>query len=80
MRSSNSISERPSRAVTDRLSGCAALGCPAALACEHPHHLIQAVAPWIERYRQLWEARFDELDKVVDEMKRKEKPDGRRIK
>jgi DNA-binding transcriptional ArsR family regulator len=31
---------------------------------------------WMERYRQLWAARFDELDKVVDELKRKEKVDG----
>ena len=31
---------------------------------------------WIERYRQLWDARFDELDKVVEELKRKEKIDG----
>ena len=28
---------------------------------------------WIERYRQLWAARFDELDKVVEELKQKEK-------
>jgi DNA-binding transcriptional ArsR family regulator len=34
-------------------------------------------AAWIERYRQLWEARFDALDKVVEELKRKEKADGR---
>ena len=34
-------------------------------------------AAWIERYRQLWDARFDELDKVVEELKRKEKADGR---
>ena len=27
-------------------------------------------AAWIERYRQLWDARFDELDKVVEELKR----------
>ena len=33
---------------------------------------------WIERYRQLWDARFDELEKVVDEMKRREKTDGRK--
>jgi len=33
---------------------------------------------WIERYRQHWDARFDELDKVVDELKRKEKVDGRK--
>jgi DNA-binding transcriptional ArsR family regulator len=32
---------------------------------------------WIERYRELWDARFDELDKVVEELKRKEKVDGR---
>ena len=35
-------------------------------------------AAWIERYRQLWEARFDELDKVVERLKRKEKVDGRK--
>jgi DNA-binding transcriptional ArsR family regulator len=34
-------------------------------------------AAWIERYRRLWDARFDELDKVVEELKRKEKADGR---
>src|SRR3954467_4467495 len=28
---------------------------------------------WIERYRQLWAARFDELDEVVAELKQKEK-------
>jgi DNA-binding transcriptional ArsR family regulator len=33
---------------------------------------------WIERHRHLWAARFDELDKVVDEMKRKEKVNGRK--
>ena len=31
---------------------------------------------WIERYRRLWDARFDELEKVVDTLKRKEKGDG----
>ena len=34
-------------------------------------------AAWIERHRQLWDARFDELDKVVEELKRKEKVNGR---
>jgi len=32
---------------------------------------------WIERYRQLWDARFDELDKVVEALKRREKVGGR---
>jgi DNA-binding transcriptional ArsR family regulator len=33
---------------------------------------------WIERYRQLWDARFDELDELIDELKAKEKADGRK--
>lgn len=28
---------------------------------------------WIERYRQLWDARFDALDNLVEELKAKEK-------
>lgn len=32
---------------------------------------------WLERYRQLWHARFDALDEIVEELKRKEKVDGR---
>ena len=39
---------------------------------------LEEEAAWIERHRQLWDARFDELDKVVEELKRKEKPDGRK--
>jgi len=39
---------------------------------------LQEEAAWIERYRQLWGARFDELDKVVMELKGKEKVDGRK--
>ena len=35
-------------------------------------------AAWIERYRQFWAARFDELDIVVEELKRKEKANGRK--
>jgi DNA-binding transcriptional ArsR family regulator len=37
---------------------------------------LEEEAAWIESYRQLWDARFDELDKVIDELKRKEKDDG----
>jgi DNA-binding transcriptional ArsR family regulator len=39
---------------------------------------LEAEAAWIERYRQLWEARFDELDTIVEEQKRKEKAHGRK--
>jgi hypothetical protein len=35
---------------------------------------------WIERPRQIWEVRFDELDQVVEELKRKERVDGCRKK
>jgi DNA-binding transcriptional ArsR family regulator len=33
---------------------------------------LEEEAAWIERYRQLWDARFDALDKVIEELKRKE--------
>jgi len=39
---------------------------------------LEEEAAWIESYRQLWAARFDELDNVVEELKRKEKVDGRK--
>src|SRR5246127_373477 len=39
---------------------------------------LEGETAWLERYRRLWEARFDELDKVVEELKRKEKVDGRK--
>jgi DNA-binding transcriptional ArsR family regulator len=42
-----------------------------------PRRLEEETA-WIEKYRQLWDARFDELDKVVEELKRQERVDGRK--
>jgi DNA-binding transcriptional ArsR family regulator len=33
---------------------------------------------WLERYRRMWTARFDALDKIVEELKRKERDDGRK--
>ena len=39
---------------------------------------LEEEAAWIERYSQLWDARFDALDKVVEELKQKEKVDGRK--
>ena len=41
-----------------------------------PRRLEEETA-WLESYRQLWESRFDELDKVVEQLKRKEKVNGR---
>ena len=42
-----------------------------------PRRLAEETA-WIEKQRQLWAARFDELDKVVEELKQKEKVDARK--
>jgi DNA-binding transcriptional ArsR family regulator len=39
---------------------------------------LEEEAAWIEKYHRLWAARFDALDKVVEELKRKEKLDGRK--
>src|SRR5687767_2581366 len=46
--------------------------------CKLGPRRLEDEAAWIERYRQLWDARFDELDKVVEQLKRKEKVDGRK--
>ena len=37
---------------------------------------LEEEGEWMEMYRELWDARFDELDKVVEEMTRKEQIDG----
>lgn len=42
-----------------------------------PRRLEEETA-WIARYQQLWAARFDELDRVIEELKRKETVDGRK--
>ncbi len=42
-----------------------------------PRRLEEETA-WLERYRRLWDERFDELDKVVEELTRKERRDERR--
>ena len=42
-----------------------------------PRRLEEETA-WIERHRQLWASRFHELDEVVEELKQKEKVDGRK--
>jgi DNA-binding transcriptional ArsR family regulator len=39
---------------------------------------LEDEAAWIERYRQRWAERFAALDVVVEDLKRKEKADGRR--
>jgi len=46
--------------------------------CKLGRRRLEEEAAWIERYRQLWAARFDALDKVVEELKQKEMVDGRK--
>lgn len=43
---------------------------------------LRELSQWLERYRRVWEARFDALDDVLDELeaaeRKKENADGRR--
>jgi DNA-binding transcriptional ArsR family regulator len=45
--------------------------------CKLGRRRLEEEAAWIERYHQLWDARFDELDKIVEELKLEERGDGR---
>jgi len=42
-----------------------------------PDRLEEASA-WLGKYRQLWADRFDELDRVIEDLKQREKFSGRR--
>jgi len=44
--------------------------------CRIGDRRLEEMTAWIERYHQLWDARFGELDEVVEELKQKEKSDG----
>lgn len=46
--------------------------------CKLGLRALEEEAAWIERRRQLWDARFDALDDVVEDLKRKEKHNGRK--
>jgi DNA-binding transcriptional ArsR family regulator len=46
--------------------------------CKLGPRRLEEEAAWIARYRQLWDARFDALDTVVEELKHKEKVFGRK--
>ena len=43
--------------------------------CKLGRRQMAEEAAWIERYQQLWAARFDALDDIVEDLKRKEKTD-----
>lgn len=44
--------------------------------CKLGTRRMEEETAWLERYRKLWESRFDELDNVVEELKRMEKING----
>jgi DNA-binding transcriptional ArsR family regulator len=46
--------------------------------CKLGTRRLEEETAWLESYRQLWDARFIELDTVVEELKQKEKTDGRK--
>jgi DNA-binding transcriptional ArsR family regulator len=37
---------------------------------------LKQLRDWLDRYRQIWEERFEQLDELVEELKRKEKADA----
>jgi DNA-binding transcriptional ArsR family regulator len=46
--------------------------------CKLGPRRLENEAAWLERHRQMWHARFDELQSIVDEMTRREKAHGRK--
>jgi DNA-binding transcriptional ArsR family regulator len=46
--------------------------------CQLGPRRLEEETAWLERYRQRWDERFDELDKVVEELTRKERSDERK--
>jgi len=46
--------------------------------CRLGRHRLSEEVAWLERYQRMWAARFDELDNVIEELKPKEKSDGRK--
>ncbi|MFL5500337.1 MAG: ArsR/SmtB family transcription factor, partial [Gemmatimonadaceae bacterium] len=46
--------------------------------CQLGPRRLEEETAWLERYRRRWDERFDDLEKVVQELTRKEKSDERR--
>ena len=46
--------------------------------CKFGRSQLAGETAWIEEYRRLWAARFDELDQIVEELKQKETHHGRK--
>ncbi len=48
--------------------------------CQLGPRRLEEESAWLARYRQRWDERFDELDKVVEELTRKEKSGERKTR
>lgn len=46
--------------------------------CKIGPQRLEEVAAWLEKYRRLWAARFDELDRVIADLKQRENIDARK--
>jgi DNA-binding transcriptional ArsR family regulator len=44
--------------------------------CRIGRRRLDEVAAWVGRYHQLWDERFGELDRVIEDLKRKDGADG----
>lgn len=45
--------------------------------CQLGRRRLEEAAAWIDGYRRLWEARFEALGEIVEELKKRESADGR---
>ena len=46
--------------------------------CRLGRSLLDEETAWMEQYRRLWAARFDALDRIVEELKQRERVDDRK--
>ena len=47
--------------------------------CSLGDRALDEEAAWLERYREMWAARFTELDKIVEQLKQQEQDNGRPV-
>jgi len=46
--------------------------------CEAKLQPLNEVSDWVEKYRAVWEHRFDRIDGILDQLKAKRKKQGRK--
>ncbi len=44
--------------------------------CRLGQRRLEEAAAWIDDYRRLWDARFEALDEIIEELKAQERSDG----